>query len=53
MAYMGFAKLRNKLAKQQGVSDPSALAAKIGRAKYGKPQFQKAAAMGKKLDPAK
>ena len=41
-----FAKLKGKLAKQ-GVSDPGALAASIGRKKYGKAKMQKMAAKGK------
>lgn len=43
MAYTGFKKLSGKLAKQ-GASNPDALAAAIGRKKYGKAKFQKAAA---------
>ena len=42
-----FKKLEGKLAKQ-GVDDPAALAAAIGRKKYGKEKFQKLAAKGKK-----
>jgi hypothetical protein len=34
-----FAALKQKLAKQ-GVKDPAALAASIGRKKYGKKRFQ-------------
>lgn len=52
MAYLGFAKLRSKLAARRGkgkVTDPEALAAAIGRAKYGKKKFQSAAAEGKKM----
>lgn len=52
MAYVGFSKLASKLAKQ-GVRDPKALAASIGRKKYGKAAFQKAAASGKSLRNAK
>ena len=43
-----FAKLKGKLAKKPGIYDPGALAAKIGRKKYGKESFQKMAARGKK-----
>jgi hypothetical protein len=43
-----FAALKGKLGKQPGVTDPGALAAKIGRKKYGKESFQKMAAKGKK-----
>ncbi len=41
-----FAKLKNKLKGK--VSDPAAVAATIGRKKYGKAKFQKMAAKGKK-----
>ena len=34
--------------KKEGVKDPAALAATIGRKKYGKEKFQKMAAKGKK-----
>lgn len=48
MAYVGFDKLKKKLGKKKkkGVEDPGALAASIGRKKYGKKKFQKAAAKG-------
>jgi len=49
MAYLGFKKLRGQLARRKGVRDPGALAASIGRKKYGKAKFQKAAAQGKKM----
>jgi len=42
-----FAALESKLAKQPGVTNPAALAAAIGRKKYGKKKFQKLAAKGK------
>lgn len=42
-----FAKLKSKLAKQGNVRDPGAVAAAIGRKKYGKAKFQKLAAKGK------
>jgi hypothetical protein len=42
-----FQKLKKELAKK-GAEDPGALAASIGRKKYGKAQFQKMAAKGKK-----
>ncbi len=42
-----FAKLKNKLA-HRGVKDAGALAAYIGRKKYGKAKFQKLAARGRK-----
>lgn len=47
--YIGFKKLKGKLAHEKGVEDPGALAASIGRKKYGKKRFQRAAAKGKKL----
>ncbi|HXF73066.1 MAG TPA: hypothetical protein VNO79_10710 [Actinomycetota bacterium] len=49
MAYVGFKKLSGKLGRRKGVRDPDALAASIGRKKYGKARFQKAAAAGKKM----
>ena len=42
MAYIGFKKLEGKLAGH--VSNPGAVAAAIGRKKYGKKAFQHAAA---------
>lgn len=42
-----FAALKNKLAGEKGVTDPAALAASIGRAKFGKAKFQQFAAKGK------
>ncbi len=49
MAYVGFDKLKKKLNGKKGVKDASALAASIGRKKYGKDKFQKAAKKGKKM----
>lgn len=46
--YMGFKKLKKSLSGK-GVKDPGAVAASIGRRKYGKEKFQKAAAKGKSL----
>lgn len=46
MAYVGFKKLTSDLAKQRGVKNPEAVAASLGRKKYGKKAFQKAAAEG-------
>lgn len=43
-----FKALKAKLMKKPGVANPGALAAFIGRKKYGKPKFQKLAAMGHK-----
>lgn len=42
-----FKQLKSKLAKK-GASNPGALAAFIGRKKYGKKRFQKLAARGRK-----
>jgi hypothetical protein len=47
--YMGFEKTVKAVAKNPKVKDPEAVAAAIGRKKYGKEKFQKAAAAGKKL----
>jgi hypothetical protein len=47
--YMGFKKTVGALKKQGGIENPEGLAASIGRKKYGKAKFQKAAAAGKKL----
>ncbi len=43
-----FAALKQDIAAKGGVSDPGAVAAAIGRKKYGKAKFQKMAAKGKK-----
>ena len=48
MAYIGFAKLRAKMAAS-GVRDPDAAAATKGRQKYGKAKFQSYAAKGKTM----
>lgn len=48
MAYVGFEKLVRILAKRKGIKNPRALAAWIGRRKYGKAGFQKLAATGRK-----
>lgn len=42
-----FKKLERSLMRQGGVKDPGALAASIGRKKYGKKKFQKLAAAGR------
>lgn len=42
-----FASLKSKLSRK-GVRNPGAVAASIGRKKYGKAKFQKLAAMGRK-----
>lgn len=46
--YIGFAKLKGQLARKPGVKNPAAVAAAIGRKKYGKEKFQKMAVAGKK-----
>ena len=51
--YMGFSKLEKEIAKRGDVRDPGAVAASIGRKKYGKEKFQKAAAAGKKMGSMK
>lgn len=43
-----FNKLEKKLSKKKGVNNPAAVAAFIGRKKYGKAKFQKMAAAGRK-----
>lgn len=43
MAYEGFKKLEGKLAGKAGVTNPAALAASIGRKKYGAKKFNAAA----------
>ena len=47
--YMGFKKTVAAIKKGGSAKDPEAVAAAIGRKKYGKAKFQKAAAAGKKL----
>ena len=49
MAYEGFQKLKGELAAKPGIKNPGGLAASIGRKKFGKRTFQKAAASGRKL----
>jgi len=46
--YVGFAKLAKRLGKRKGVKNPKALAAWIGRRKYGKKGMAKLAAAGRK-----
>ena len=48
MTYIGFKKLESKLSGS--VRNPGAVAASIGRKKYGKQRFQKAAAEGRKMN---
>lgn len=47
--YMGFKKTVASIKKGGSAENPEAVAANIGRDKYGKERFQKAAAAGKKL----
>lgn len=47
--YEGFDKLKNEIAREGSASDPAAVAASIGRKKYGKVAFQHAAEAGKKM----
>ncbi len=49
MAYIGFDALKQKLAGRPGVTNPGALAAYIGKKKYGAKKFNAAAAKGKKM----
>ena len=49
MAYEGFKKVEASVAKEPGVRDPDAVAAAIGRKKYGAKKFNKAASTGRKL----
>ncbi len=42
-----FQKLEGELSQEKGIRDPGALAASIGRKKYGKAKFQGFAAKGK------
>lgn len=49
MAYVGFDKLKAKIGAKGGVRDPGAVAASIGRRKYGKKAMSKAASSGKSL----
>lgn len=46
--YLGFGKLTKSL-QSKGAENPKALAAWIGRKKYGKEKFQTAASKGKRL----
>jgi hypothetical protein len=49
MAYKGFSELKEEIAERGGTKNPGAVAAAIGRKKYGKARFQKAAASGTKM----
>lgn len=52
MAYQGFASVKRSAAAS-GADDPGAVAAAIGRKKYGKKAFQKHAAAGTSLKNVK
>ena len=52
MSYVGFGKLKGELS-HEGVNNPGAVAASIGRKKYGKKKMAKAAAKGESLEGAK
>lgn len=47
-----FSALKSKLASRPGVTNPGALAASIGRKKYGKKKFAKLSAKGRKRKTA-
>jgi hypothetical protein len=49
--YTGFDRLKGELAKHPGVKDPKALAASIGRKKYGPARMQQHAAKGESFRP--
>jgi hypothetical protein len=49
MGYTGFAKLKGQIATKGGASNPGAVAAAIGRKKYGATAMRKAASSGKSL----
>ena len=48
--YEGFSKLKGELAKKPGIDNPGAVAASIGRNKYGEHKFQEHAAKGVPLN---
>lgn len=48
MAISRFNKLKKKLSGKKGVTDPGALAAAIGRKKYGKKKFAQMGAAGRR-----
>lgn len=52
MAYMGFAKLKEKLAKT-GAKNPGAVAASIAEKKYGKKALEKHAQNGSSMEHTK
>ena len=52
MPYEGFQKVEAS-ARASGARDPGAVAAAVGRKKYGKKKFQKAAASGRSMKGTK
>lgn len=48
MAYVGFKKLKGRLARRKGVKSPGGLAAHIGRKKYGAAGMAKKSAAGRR-----
>lgn len=48
-AYLGFSKLENRLSHKKGIHNPGAVAASIGRKKYGKKNYQSHAAHHQKF----
>lgn len=53
MAYQGFKSVESSIAKNSNVRDPGAVAAAIGREKYGAKTFQSHASSGKSLRDVK
>ena len=49
MAYIGFKALESKLGARPGVTNPGALAASIGRKKYGAQKFNRYVSAGKSM----
>lgn len=47
MAYQGFKKVEAEVANEPGVRDPAAVAAAIGRKKYGQKAMSHASALGR------
>jgi hypothetical protein len=53
MAYVGFSALKNKLSHESGIRNPGAVAAAIGRKKYGEQKMAKASSFGRENPGAK
>ena len=49
MAYEGFKAVERSVAKNPKIKDPGAVAAAIGRKKYGAKKFNRVASEGRKL----